>query len=117
MSNIITSVGGYVVENIPYRIVNINTSTTLPIITGPASTIFTFLVDTSGGAKTITLPLIQAGIHSFINIVDINGSAGTNNITIVANAANLLNIPTNTISTNYGNILLVSNLIDTWFKQ
>lgn len=72
----------------------------------------TTVVDTSGGAATITLPAPAS--TDFVRIKD-NGNAEANNITINPNAAETIDgAASNVISSNYGSITLASDGTN-WF--
>lgn len=51
------------------------------------------LADCSGGAFTITLPISTSLlVNDVIQIIDITGSSGTNNITVARNGAKIQNL-------------------------
>lgn len=73
------------------------------------------LVDSSGGARNITLPAPTSG--RVLKIKDNTGSAATNNITVLPNAAELIDgAASKVISNNWGSVELVSDGTD-WFLE
>jgi len=73
----------------------------------------TYLVDTSGGAVTVTLPAPAA--DAFVRVKDSGGSANTNNITVSPNAAETIDGgSSHVIQSNYGAAVLVSDGTN-WF--
>lgn len=78
-----------------------------------------YMVDTAGGALTITLPLVASiggDCQRMIVIKDSTGSAGANAITIAASGGNFIDgAGPATINTNYGYLRFFSNGTNTWF--
>jgi len=73
------------------------------------------LVDSSGGARTITLPAPTNG--RILIIKDCTGSAATNNITINPNASELIDgASSKVITSNWGEVQLQSNGTN-WFTD
>lgn len=67
----------------------------------------TYIVNTSGGTATLTLPAPSA--DAFVRIKD-NGNAEANNITINPNAAETIDgASSHVINSNYGSVVAVSD--------
>lgn len=74
------------------------------------------LVDTSGGAVTVTLDASDANKGNIVSIVDVVGSANNNNITIdTSGSENIDGDSSKTIDTNYGEKMFVSDGTN-WFS-
>ena len=73
------------------------------------------LVDSSGGARNITLPAPSVG--RVLKIKDNTGSAATNNITVLPNGSEDIDgASSKVISNNWGSVELVSDGTD-WFLE
>lgn len=73
----------------------------------------TYIVNTSGGAATLTLPAASA--DSFVRVKD-NGSAESNNITVQTPLAETIDgAATDVIDSNYGSVVYVCDGTN-WFK-
>lgn len=73
------------------------------------------LVDSSGGARNVTLPAPSSGRS--LKIKDSTGSAATNNITLLPNAAELIDgASSKVINSNYGSLEVVSDGTN-WFLE
>ena len=71
----------------------------------------TYIVNTSGGASTITLPAVATDI--FIRIKD-NGNAETNNITITPASGTIDGAASHIINSNYGSVVIACDGVN-WF--
>ena len=71
----------------------------------------TYIVNTSGGASTITLPAVTTDI--FIRIKD-NGNAETNNITITPASGTIDGAASHVINSNYGSVVIACDGVN-WF--
>ena len=73
----------------------------------------TYLVDTSGGVATLTLPAPSA--NAYVYVKDSTGDANTNNITINRNSTEDIDGAASVvIDSDYGSVLIVSDSTD-WF--
>lgn len=81
---------------------------TLNVITATTSDYY-IGVDTSSVAKTVNLPAVATAGQGFVLVIkDESGNAATNNITIDANASELIDgALTQVINTNYGSVSLM----------
>jgi hypothetical protein len=69
---------------------------------------------TAGGAFTITLPATPIEGDT-VQIIDIGGNAGTNNITVARNSLKIQNLTEDlTINVSYASITLVYNVTYGW---
>lgn len=77
------------------------------------------LVDTTGGAVTITLPPTASTMgRREIQVVDIGGAASSNNITVSRAGADTINgSATDTISSNYGAQVYIDSTTGNWVKS
>lgn len=105
LSGVTSAVQTQLNTKIGYNVLSISTNTS-------ASAGSTYLVDTSGGAVSVTLPAPAANI--FVIVKDI-GSAETNNITVLPNAAETIDgASSDVIDSDFGSATYVSDGSDWW---
>ena len=75
------------------------------------------LVDTNGGAITITLPASPA-IGDQVTMLDLTGTFDTNNLTVARNGKEIFNVASDlTVSTKHAAFTLVYTGNDNGWKQ
>ncbi len=75
------------------------------------------LVDTTGGAKTVTLPAVSTCLGRVITIADSYFSAGTNNISVEVSGADTIFNLTNSnlvLSNNGASVSLLAGPSNNW---
>lgn len=106
LSGVTSAVQTQLNAKVGFNVQSISTNTS-------ASAGSTYLVDTSGGAVSVTLP--APALNAFVIVKDI-GSAETNNITVLPNAAETIDgASSDVIDSDFGSATYVSDGSD-WFK-